>query len=165
MPRICVRSFAPSCKVFAIHAPASSAAKGDTCSLTTQHSRTPTPPGRPRMIHPIHAHSQSTLRLTTLSLERSEAGRLCRRTAAVRSTISITCGIAGARTERPGRVKLTSLLSPCRALSEPRAELRMRPSRVSATPDPKSLIRAQDSTEAKLRLQGGFSSTDPESCF
>jgi hypothetical protein len=88
----------------------SSAAQGDTCSLTTQHTRTPTPPGRPRMIHLIHAHSQSTLRFTAISLERSGGGCLCRRTAAVGSTISFTCSIAGARAERPG-VKLTSLLS------------------------------------------------------
>ena len=141
--------------------PPSSAVQGDTCSLTTKHTRTPTPRGRPRMIHLIHAHSPSTLRQTTISLEHCRAGCLCRRKAAFGSTILLTCSIAGARAERPCRVKLTSLLSPRRALSEPRAELRMRPSRLSATPDPKLLIQAQDSTEGKLRFQGGFSSTDP----
>ena len=100
--------------------------------------------------HPIYARSQGTPRLTTISLERSGAGGLCRRTAAFGSTISLTLNIAGARAERPGRVKLTSLLSPRRALSEQRAELLVRPPRVSATPDPKSLIRAQDSMEGKL---------------
>ena len=109
----------------------SSAAQKDTCCLTTQLWRTSTLPGRPRMIHPIYAHSQSTLRLTTISLERYGAGCLCRRTAAVGSTILLTHSIAGARAERPG-VKLRSLLSPRQALSEQRPDLCMRPSRVSA---------------------------------
>ena len=128
----------------------SSAAQGDARSLTTQHTRTQTPLGRPMLPHPMYARSQTTRWLTTVSLERSGAGGLCRRTAAFGSTISLTLNIAGARAERPGRVKLTSLLSPRRALSEQRAELLVRPPRVSATPDPKSLIRAQDSMEEKL---------------
>ncbi len=149
-----MRSFAPSCKDFAVHAPALlRSQRGHVQHDNSAHAHTDPAPGQPRMIHLIHAHSHFMRLLTMISLERSGAGCLCRRTAAFGSTISLTCSIAGARAERP-YVKLTSMFSPRRELSEQRAELRMRPSQVSAsTPDPKSLIRAQDSTEGKLCFQ------------
>ncbi len=74
----------------------------------SEHAHTD-PAGPAKDDLPYPCHSQSTLRLTTISLEHSGAGCLCRRTAAVGSTISLTCSIAGARAERPVRVKLTSL--------------------------------------------------------
>jgi hypothetical protein len=136
MLRIRVWSFSPSCKVFTIHASALLRSQRKNVQPDNSALAYADPAGPAKDVHPIHAHSQSTLRLTTISLERSRAGCLYCSTAAVGSTILLTCSIAGARAERPGRVKLTSLLSPRRAISEPRAELRMRPSRVSATSDP-----------------------------
>ena len=53
--------------------PPSSAAQGDACSMTTQHTRTQTPLGRPMLPHPMYARSQVTLRLPTVSLERWSA--------------------------------------------------------------------------------------------